>query len=89
MSTDVIAPSSSLFPLAKQIGAYFNTNRERIADINVRNLNEITIIKGLRPPETTVSGRQPPLGFGRQMNYRIKRRKSLIDPLYVEFSSTS
>ena len=27
--------------------AYFNTNRKRIADINVGSLNEITIIKEL------------------------------------------
>lgn len=75
------------FPLAKQIGAYFNTNRKRIADINVRSLNEITIIKVCDRVETMVSGRQPPPGFGRSMNYRIKRRKSLIDPLYLEFPS--
>lgn len=35
LRTDVVAPSSSFFPAAKQIGAYFNTNRKRIADISV------------------------------------------------------
>ena len=56
--TDVVALSSplsfffflfsSLLCSQNRSAAYFNTNRKRIADINVRSLNEITIIKGLR-----------------------------------------